>query len=189
MKIDNPSGDPDFHAPQYQVQFEAREVSDLVHHVPEQAFEAVRRVSEINEALYSTFVSPWVHLMTTPVSAEMLRWMHPTRTSRLMFSEKFNPWMRLIQHTANNIADTRQPLEPDDPMILLEQATIAAVGEAIERARIARDARLERTFRTLYSGDTSEIRDDAKMPGSTSTACFFTEHRPVSRAQDRTHQR
>lgn len=164
MTIDNPSGDPDCHAPQYKVRFKAREVSDLDPHVPEQAFEAVQRVSEINEAVYSTIVSPWVRLMTTPASAEMLKWMHPMRTSRLMFSERFNPWMRLIQHTANSIADTRQPLAPDDPMILREQATIAAVGDAIERARIARDSRVERTFRTLYGGGTSENEDNAQVP-------------------------
>ena len=164
MKIDNPSGDPDCHAPQYKVRFEARDVSDLDYHVPVQAFDNVRRVSETNEAFYSAFVSPWVKLMTTPASAEMLKWMHPMRTSRLMFSETFNPWMRLVQQTADSIAKTRVPLEPDDPMILREHAAIKAVGNAIERARIARDANSERAFRTLYGGGTSDIENDAHMP-------------------------
>lgn len=164
MKIDNPSDDPDCHAPHYKVTFEAREVSDLKIDVPEQAFEKVQRVSEFNEAFYSTFVSPWVRLMTTPASASLLKQMHPMRTSRLMFSEKFNPWMQLIRRTAEGVAKTRAPLGADNPMIQREQATIAAVGDAIERARIVRDATYERTFKSLYGGTTSDVSRHAPLP-------------------------
>jgi len=164
MKIDNPSGDPDCHAPHYKVWFEARKVSDLAQEVPEQAFDKVRRVSEMNEAFYSTFVSPWVQLMTTPASAEMLKLMHPMRTSRLMFSERYNPWMRLVRQTADSIAETRVPLEPDDPLMVRERAAVEAVGNAIERARIARDAKDERTFTALYGGDMSDGDNDTHLP-------------------------
>ena len=164
MKIENPSGDPDCHSPEYKVRFEAREVSDLEHKVPEQAFEKVERVSKINEAFYSTFVSPWVRLMTTPASAEMLRLMHPMRTSRLMFSERYNPWMRLVRQAASSIAETRAPLEPDNSMIQRERTAISAVGDAIERARIARDATYERTFRTLYGNEKLDADSNPRMP-------------------------
>lgn len=166
MKIDNPSGDPDCHAPDYKVRFEPRDVSDLQHNVPVEAFEKVARLSEANEAFYSAFVSPWVRLMTSPASAEMLKWMHPMRTSRLMFSERFNPWMHLVRQTAENIAESRKPLDRDDPMLARERATLEAVGDAIERARVARDAGFERTFRTLYSGrdDGMDSEKDARLP-------------------------
>ncbi|MGR3697294.1 MAG: DUF3141 domain-containing protein [Roseovarius sp.] len=164
MKIDNPSGDPDCHAPDYKVRFEPRKVSDLDAPVPEEAFEKVERVSEINEAFYATFLSPWVRLMTTPASAEMLKWMHPMRTSRLMFSERFHPWMRLVRQTAESIAQTRVPLESDDPMMMRERAAVEAVGKAIERARIARDAKDERTFRALYGGDSPDVETAPQVP-------------------------
>ena len=164
MKIDNPSGDPDCHAPHYKVRFEPRKVSDLDAYVPDRGFDAARRASEINEAFYATFVSPWVQLMTTPASAEMLKWMHPMRTSRLIFSERFNPWMRLVRQAADNISGTREPLDPNDPMILRERTAIKAIGEAIERARIDRDAKYERAFKTLYGGETSDIENDPHVP-------------------------
>ncbi len=166
MKIDNPSGDPDCHAPDYKVRFEPRDVADLRHDVPTEAFEKVARLSEANETFYSAFVSPWVRLMTSPASAEMLKWMHPMRTSRLMFSERFNPWMHLVRQTAENIAESRKPLDRDDPMLARERATLEAVGDAIERARVARDAGFERTFRTLYSGrdDGMDSEKDARLP-------------------------
>lgn len=164
MKINNPSGDPDCHAPKYKVTFEARKVSDLKHSVPEQAFEKVEQVSKINEAFYSTFVSPWVRLMTTPASAEMLRLMHPMRASRLMFSESYNPWMRFVRQTARNIAETRVPLEQDNLMIQRERTAISAVGDAIERARIQRDATYERTFRSLYGNEKLDTGSNPRMP-------------------------
>jgi len=164
MKIEAPTGNTDARDAQYKVSFEARKVSDLKHEVPEQAFENVERVSKINEAFYSTFVSPWVRLMTTPASAEMLKLMHPMRTSRLMFSERYNPWMRLVRQTARGIAETRVPLEPDNSMIQRERTAISAVGDAIERARIARDATYERTFRTLYGNEKLDPNSSPHMP-------------------------
>ena len=164
MKIEAATGKAHAHDAQYKVRFEPREVSDLAYEVPEQAFDTVRRVSEINEAFYATYISPWVRLMTTPASAEMLKWMHPMRTSRLMFSERFNPWMGLIRSTAERVAETRVPLDAGDPMMRRERAAIAVVADAIERARIARDATCERTFRTLYGGGMTGIETNEKTP-------------------------
>ncbi|WP_299364924.1 DUF3141 domain-containing protein [uncultured Paracoccus sp.] len=171
MKVANPSGgDPDCHASNYTVRFEPRDVADLRHDVPIEAFEQVARLSEANEAFYSAFVSPWVRVMASPASAEMLKWMHPMRTSRLVFSESFNPWMRLVRQTAETIARTREPLARGDPLLAHERAMIAAVGDAIERARIARDARLEGTFRTLFGdgggahGDDTDGENNARLP-------------------------
>lgn len=164
MKIDNPSGDPDCHTPDHKVRFEPRKVSDLDAHVPEKAFENVARVSEINEAFYATFISPWVRLMTTPASAEMLKWMHPMRTSRLMFSERFNPWMHLVRRMAQSIVETRTPIAIDDPMLQRERAAIATIGDAVELSRIARDAGYERMFSTLYGSTTPDTENDPNMP-------------------------
>jgi len=165
MKIDSPTGDPDRRAPQYKVSFNPRDVSDLAQDVPEQAFDSVRRMSERNEALYSAFVSPWIRLMTTPVSAEMLKWMHPMRSSRLMFSDSFNPWMRGVRQAAEVIAKTRKPLDGSHPMIAHEQAAFVAIEDAIERTRIARDSGYERMFRTLYGADAPSPREtDAPGP-------------------------
>ena len=166
MKIDNPSGDPDCHAPQYKVRFESRKVSDLEQYVPQEAFATVRRVSEVNEAFYSTFVSPWVRLLTTPASSEMLKWAHPMRTSRLIFSETYNPWMRIIRQMADNISETRTPLKDDHPLIARERAALAVVGKAIEQARIARDASYERMFQTIYSAKNGDV--ETTIPGQNS---------------------
>ena len=82
MKIENPTGDPDCHRSQYSVRFEERDLKTLRLDYPREAFERIRRVSEINDRLYQTFVSPWVREMVNPWTAEAMKWLHPMRISR-----------------------------------------------------------------------------------------------------------
>ena len=66
MKIDNPTGDPDCQQDQYSRPLRAAQVEDLRFDYPRKAFERVRQVSEFNETLYRTFVSPWVQALANP---------------------------------------------------------------------------------------------------------------------------
>ncbi len=160
MKIDNPSGDPDCHKPAYSVRFEPRKVEDLKADHPREAFESVRRVSEFNETLYRTFVSPSVQTFATPWTAEALKWLHPMRTSRYLFSEAFNPWMRGIAILAGTVARRRQPLPQDHPLIERERAAIGEISEAMAHAREARDAGYEQAFSLLYGELTAESQSN-----------------------------
>ncbi len=154
MKIDNPSGDPDCHKPSYSVRFEPRGVEDLRADYPREAFERVRQISEFNETFYRTFASPWVQTLANPWTAEMLKWLHPMRTSRYLLSEAFNPWMRGIAMLADAVAKNRRPLPREQPLIRREREAIGEITQALENARKARDAAYEQTFGLLY-GDPS----------------------------------
>lgn len=150
MKIDNPSGDPDCHRPQYTVCFEERNVEDLQSESQSEAFERVRTVSEASETFYRTFVSPWVQVTANPWSAEMLKWMHPMRTSRYLFSEAFNPWMRGIATLADAVGQNRTPLPDDHHLLQKERKLIAQTSEAMEGAREIRDHAYGHIFNLLY---------------------------------------
>jgi hypothetical protein len=152
MKIDNPTGDPDCHKPTFSVQFEPREVADLRADYPREAFEKVRMLSEMNEAVYKTFVSPWVRAITTPWSAEVLERMHPMRVSRQMFLARYNPWMAGIERLAGQIATERQPLPDDHPDMLRERKALGDITRRLEAMRKARDVALEQMFSLLYGG-------------------------------------
>ena len=152
MKIDNPSGDPDCHKPTFAVRFEPRKVEDLKSDYPREAFERVRRVSEFNETIYRTFVSPWVQAWSNPWVAEWLKWTHPMRTSRYLFSEAFNPWMRGVAIAAEGVARERTPLPEDHPLLRQERDLIEQVGKTVETGREARDTFLETLFGVLYGG-------------------------------------
>ncbi len=116
MKINNPTGDPDCHRPQYSVRFEERDLKALQFDYPREAFERVRQVSEINDRLYQTFVSPWVRATVNPWTAEVLKWLHPMRLSRYLFSESFSPWMYSIAVLGEVISKNRAPLRQGSPL-------------------------------------------------------------------------
>lgn len=150
MKIVNPSGDPDCHKPSFSIRFEPREVEDLKTDYPQEAFERVKQVSTFNEVLYGAFVSPWAQALSTPWTAEMLKWLHPMRSSRYLFSEKFNPWMRGVSMLAEPLAGSRHPLAPYHPLIELEREAAGNVTHALGRLRECRDAAIEQAFRLMF---------------------------------------
>ncbi len=165
MKVDNPTGDPGCHKPSYQVSFESRKVEDLKDDYPRAAFERVRQVSDFNETLYRTFISPYVQQFATPWAAEIFKWLHPMRTSRYLFSEAFNPWMAGVATLAKAVARNRHPLAHDHPGMVRERASIDEITQAWEAGRKTRDASCEQAFSLLYGyPDRAELHVDQVAP-------------------------
>ena len=150
MIIDNPSGDPDCKTGDFDVRFEPREVHDLGIASDDAALAQVAQMSRINEAAYSTFVSPWLKAATSPASAEVLRALHPMRWTRTMFSERVNPWMAVVKSTAQTVRETREPLPDDHPAILAERALLARAGANLEAWRKGRDAWVTQVFDAIF---------------------------------------
>jgi len=75
---------------------------------------------------------------------------HPMRTSRYLFSETFNPWMRGVALLADEVAKDRQPLARDHPSLDQERKFIAQVSEVTLTARETRDKNYELMFDLIY---------------------------------------
>ncbi len=151
MKIDNPTGDPDCHKSQYNVHFETRDVKDLVFPQETEAFERARVVSEFNEVIYKTFISPFVQAAANPWTAQMAKWLHPMRTSRFMFSQEINPCMNGVEMLAGIVAANRRALAKDHPLIKREHENLAAVSDAIKASRVFRDEINEQAFVLMFN--------------------------------------
>lgn len=151
MKIDNPTGNPDCHKPEYLVRFEERRVEDLRFETPRAAFEQVRHLSEVNEQFYKTMISPFVRMASNALTAAALEWLHPMRTSRYLLSESFSPWMHGVAALARVIEPHRQQLPEDDANLRREREAIGRISEAIEKGRKQRDAAEEQIFRMVYN--------------------------------------
>ncbi|MBJ6126865.1 DUF3141 domain-containing protein [Microvirga sp. BT325] len=137
-----------------EVTFEERRVEDLDFEYPRRSFERVREISEVNEAAYRTFVSPWIEAAVTPWSAAMAEALHPMRVSRTMFSEAFSPWMRGV-HMLAAMGQEHAALPPENPFKAAEAAWIGDVTRMIEASRRIRDAWAERLFETGFGGGPS----------------------------------
>ena len=150
MKIDNPSGDADCHKPKYSVRFEPRDVADLRFERAEMSFERVEAVSKAVDSYYSTVVSPWVRAFSTPLTANFLRWAHPMRASRYLWSQQFDLAMKSVELLAPIIRAQRRPLPDSSPWLKLERDFIAKTSDAFELARVWRDSLEEQVFAAVY---------------------------------------
>ncbi len=155
MKIDNPTGDPDCRKPQYAVRFEAREVADLPSSREPEAFERMQAISEFNESVYRTFVSPWVQALTNPWVAQTMKWLHPMRARCYLFSEAFNPWMAGVRTLAESLRRERQTLPDDHPWLEQERAAIERSADVIEYWRQVRDTGYQQAFAMMYGAGTA----------------------------------
>ena len=150
MKIVNPTGDPDCHRPRYRVEFEPRRVEDIRFEYPREAFEKVRGLSELNESVYAAFVSPWVRAAATPWSADLLKWLHPMRSSRYIYSEKLNPWMAGVKAIAQSARSARAPVATDNPYLAAERAASQSISQGLESHRKSRDQAYETLFDAFF---------------------------------------
>ena len=150
MRIDNPTGDPDCGHDQYTVRFEPRRVEDLVFNTQPDAFERVGRLSSRLEAAYATFASPWVRAWSNPVTAEMLKWSHPMRVTRYMFSERFSPTMAMTAALAPMVRANRKQPGEENRFRKVEAMSVDWVETGLTRMRESRDAAAEQAFSWLY---------------------------------------
>lgn len=150
MKISNPTGDPDCRKPQYTVHFEERKVEQIHYAYPQQSFEKVQAVSEWNEQLYRNTLSPWITAFATPLSAEILKWLHPMRAGHLLYSGRVNPWMAPVAAWANLVRSTRMAADDANPLAGAERAASALVARWLDGYRTLRDAASEALFTAWY---------------------------------------
>lgn len=159
MKIDEAVDDPDCEEPKYTVRFVPREVSDINFSEPTKAFARVEKVSHSLDWLYSDFVGPWVRAFSNPMTATLLRWAHPMRTSRYLVSAQFWAPMLAIEQLARFIRANRHPTNDANTWHSMEKHSAASVSQMFDFAQAWRDAAQELAFSTLYDGPVSFTLD------------------------------
>ena len=118
----------------------------------ERMFEAAARVSEVNLALYRTFVQPFVKALVTPEAAQGLKALHPLRMQYDLFGPK-NPFLNWVGAAAEKARAERQPVSDDNPFLALQEKVSDAVVEGLEGYRKATERMSERTFRFIYGNE------------------------------------
>jgi hypothetical protein len=151
----------------YLVRFEARTVDDILAlddgREDEAAFETVARISEINEGLYDTFVSPWVRLWANDATAEALRMMHPLRLERFAISD-MNPMMGPLQVMAHAVRENRRPVAADNAFVTTEQAVSQQIEKSLDLYRDMRDRTQELLFKAIYNSPLIEALAGLRAP-------------------------
>ncbi len=112
-------------------------------------FATAARVSEINQGLYRTLLSPLVKAITTEQSAELGRKMHPTRVRFDMFSDE-NPLMAPVKMLAEQVRANRAPAAPNNPFVAWQNMMSDCIRFNLEAMGRARDTMTEAVFLGVY---------------------------------------
>src|SRR5271166_634794 len=111
----------------------------------EREFSAAARVSELNNALYQTFLQPWIKIISGPQAARAAIELNPLRLGYSLLSDK-NPIMRAVAPLADYAREHRTPAAADNPFIAMQQQFSKAVVDGLNLIRDLRDDMVERTF-------------------------------------------
>lgn len=135
------------------VRFEERDMKDIMAlddgTEDEADFQSVEAVSEINDSMYRTFISPWVKLATSEWTAELIRQLHPLRFDTYIYSDR-NPLMAPVKPLAELVRKNRQQVKPDNPFVAMEKNISHMISESLNIYRDMRDQTHEMMFKLLY---------------------------------------
>jgi hypothetical protein len=141
----------------YIVTFEARTLDDIrAFGDPDdddnRAFEAVARISEINQGLYRTFLAPFVHGAVTEQSAKQLRETHPARLQYSILSDE-NPLLAGSEAAAEKVRAARRPVTEDNPFVIFERQVSDGIVSWLDAWREMRDKTYEQMFFSVYGSE------------------------------------
>jgi pimeloyl-ACP methyl ester carboxylesterase len=115
----------------------------------ERRFATAARLSEINLALYRTFVQPTVRALVNAPLADWMYQMHPLRMQYELFSDQ-NPFMAPIRALAEKIRDDRRDVAADNPFIASQEQFSRQVVASLDAAREMNESLAERVFLSIY---------------------------------------
>jgi len=137
----------------YTTHFEERTLEDITAlgdpPEAEEDFGVVAQVSEFNDRVYRSFLSPWVRAWTTELSAEMTRWLHPLRLQRYSVSD-MNPLLRHLGAAAAQVRVHRKAAREGNPFSACERALSGFIEDWFNFYRDCRDRGQESLFRAVY---------------------------------------
>src|SRR5262249_27589107 len=110
---------------------------------------AVARVSEHNNALYETYLHPWIKAISSRRVARGVLEMNPLRLSYSVLSDK-NPVMRAIASLAERARAERVNPASDNPFLAIQEQFSKTMIGALNFYRDARDQIIEQTFHAIY---------------------------------------
>ncbi|MEK1870660.1 MAG: DUF3141 domain-containing protein, partial [Ensifer adhaerens] len=116
-------------------------------------FATAAKLSEINLALYRTYLQPMVKAAATPPVAEAMRNMHPLRLQYALFGPD-NPFMAWTSALADYVRENREPAAAGNPFIAWQEALSQQIVDGLETWRRTAEYLSEQSFHAIYGAPT-----------------------------------
>jgi hypothetical protein len=115
----------------------------------ERRFAAAARLSEINLAMYRTFVQPMIRACVTAGFADHLSRYHPLRLQYELFADA-NPLMAPVGEAAERVRKSRNPVASDNPFLKFQQTMSSNIVTALDGWRKINETVAENAFLAFY---------------------------------------
>lgn len=119
----------------------------------ERRFAAAAKLSEVNLALYRTYLQPLVKAAATPPVAEAMRNMHPLRLQYALFGQD-NPFMPWMSALADHVRENREPADASNPFIAWQEALSQQIVDGLDTWRRTAEYLSEQSFQAIYGAPT-----------------------------------
>jgi Protein of unknown function (DUF3141) len=151
------AANPDLVTGNWVMRCEARTLDDLRalggnDAADERRFATAARISEINLALYRTFVQPFVRATVNSPLAGWMQQLHPLRLQYEFFSSA-NPMMAPVATLAEQVRKDRRPVGADNPCVALQENASRQIVAALDGWRDVNEAAAERSFLAVYGSE------------------------------------
>jgi hypothetical protein len=159
--------------------FEPRRIEDIPFDPQPSGFAAVHQLSEMLDAAYTAFLSPWIRLGASRPSAELMARSHPMRTSRRCWSPRELPGMAVLPAIRSEAQAAAS--DPDqrraNPWYQLERVVSTGVHDGIRAWRQWRDLAAEVWFQASFGGiDWGAGNETSRTPSSGTCANCAARH-------------
>ncbi len=119
----------------------------------ERRFATAAKLSEVNLALYRTYLQPAVKAAVTPPVAEAMRNLHPLRLQYALFGPD-NPFMNWARALADQVRQTREPVARENPFVAWQESFSQQIVDGLEAWRRTAEYLSEQSFQAIYGSAT-----------------------------------
>ena len=152
------TANPDLVSGEWVMRCEARTLDDIRalggnDAADERCFAAADKVSQMNLALYRTFMQPVVRAFVNAPLADWMWQMHPLRLQYEAFSNA-NPLMASVAPLAEEVRKDRRPAAADNPFLAMQENLSRQIVSSLDAWRDANEAMAESVFRMVYGSPT-----------------------------------
>ncbi len=150
MKIIGETTDETTGKKKFKVEFIEKDIDDIRLDYDKDDFEYVRFVSKANRYFYENYIRPFIRPFVTEATAEFLKWIHPDRFFRIIYSDKINPFMKYFEYIGEFIRKNRQPVDKNNFFKVTEEKISNNIVTFLDSFREVRDNYYEWLFKSLY---------------------------------------
>ncbi len=150
MKIKSETKEKNPKKKQFEVEFIERDIKDIKLDYEKEDFEYVNYVSKANKYFYENYLRPFIKPFVNEHTANIMKWLHPDRFFRVIYSDKVNPYMKFFEYLAEYIRNNRQQVDDKNFFKVSERKLSNNIVTSLDSYREFRDNFYEWLFKSMY---------------------------------------